>query len=218
MQPATSQPLPQQPVPIDPAEGVPAASAASLNRQGTFAEGSGACRRHPHRRRAAAWPSRRTADAGALVAVPRIAQQIQEERAMRPPRKTFVAAPVIVGVMATCIPHAAAQLTVFDPANYQENLLSSARALEQINNQVRQLQAQAQMIWRLDQNLLRLGTTISPGSAARARRHPSPAARRRWHRLAPAGNTKRLRPPVPARGVRLAHERRCAAQRQEPMG
>jgi P-type conjugative transfer protein TrbJ len=81
---------------------------------------------------------------------------------MRPPRKTFIAAPVIVGVMASCIPHAAAQLTVFDPANYQENLLSSARALEQINNQVRQLQAAAQMILRMDQNLLRLGSTISP--------------------------------------------------------
>ncbi|MGE0854102.1 MAG: hypothetical protein AB7O44_31580, partial [Hyphomicrobiaceae bacterium] len=51
---------------------------------------------------------------------------------------------------------------MFDPANYQENLLSSARALEQINNQVRQLQAQAQMILRMDQNLLRLGSTISP--------------------------------------------------------
>ena len=64
--------------------------------------------------------------------------------------------------MASCVPQSAAQLTVFDPLNYQENLLSSARALEQINNQVRQLQAQAQMLLRMDQNLLRLGSTISP--------------------------------------------------------
>ena len=81
---------------------------------------------------------------------------------MNPLRRTVVAVPVIVGVMVSCAPQSASQLTVFDPANYQENLLSSVRALEQINNQVRQLQAQAQMILRMDQNLLRLGSTISP--------------------------------------------------------
>jgi P-type conjugative transfer protein TrbJ len=81
---------------------------------------------------------------------------------MNPLRKTSVAVPVIVGVMAGFVPQAASQLTVFDPANYQENLLSSARALEEINNQVRQLQNQVQVILRMDQNLLRLGSTISP--------------------------------------------------------
>ncbi len=81
---------------------------------------------------------------------------------MKPLRKAGVAVPVIVGVMACCAPQSAAQLTVFDPSNYQQNLLSAARALEQINNQVRQLQNQAQMLWRSDQNLLRLGSTISP--------------------------------------------------------
>ena len=40
--------------------------------------------------------------------------------------------------------------------------LSAARALDQINNQVRQLQNQAQMLLRMDQNLQRLGSTISP--------------------------------------------------------
>jgi P-type conjugative transfer protein TrbJ len=81
---------------------------------------------------------------------------------MKSLRKTLVAVPVIVGVMACCVPQSAAQLTVFDPLNYQQNLLSAARALEQINNQVRQLQAQAQMLLRMDQNLQRLGSTISP--------------------------------------------------------
>ncbi|MCB1521184.1 MAG: P-type conjugative transfer protein TrbJ [Hyphomicrobiaceae bacterium] len=57
---------------------------------------------------------------------------------------------------------AAQGLTVFDPLNYQENLLSSVRALEQINNQVRQLQSQALMIARMDQNLQRLGTSLAP--------------------------------------------------------
>jgi type IV secretion system protein TrbJ len=81
---------------------------------------------------------------------------------MKTLRRTVVAVPVIVGVMVSFVPHSAAQLTVFDPANYQQNLLTAARTLEQINNQVRQLQAQAQMLLRMDQNLQRLGSTISP--------------------------------------------------------
>jgi P-type conjugative transfer protein TrbJ len=69
---------------------------------------------------------------------------------------------VIASVMAWCSSQSAAQLTVFDPANFQQNLLSAARALEQINNQVRLLQNQALMIARMDQNLVRLGPTLSP--------------------------------------------------------
>jgi type IV secretion/conjugal transfer VirB4 family ATPase len=53
-------------------------------------------------------------------------------------------------------------LVVFDAANYQQNLLTAVRALEQINNQVRQLQSQTQMVLRMDLNLQRLGTTIAP--------------------------------------------------------
>lgn len=63
---------------------------------------------------------------------------------------------------SAALPPGAHALTVFDPANYQQNLLSAARALEQINNQVRTLQNQAQMILRMDQNLMRLGGTLSP--------------------------------------------------------
>jgi P-type conjugative transfer protein TrbJ len=63
---------------------------------------------------------------------------------------------------ATTLPATTHALTVFDPLNYQENLLSAARALEQINNQVRLLQGQAQVLLRMDQNLLRLGGTVSP--------------------------------------------------------
>jgi len=57
---------------------------------------------------------------------------------------------------------ATAQLTVFDPANHQENLISAARALQQINNQVRQLQGEAQMLAHMEQNLMRLKGSISP--------------------------------------------------------
>jgi P-type conjugative transfer protein TrbJ len=65
-------------------------------------------------------------------------------------------------LVTTALPTATRALTVFDPLNYQENLLSAARALEQINNQVRLLQGQAQMLLKMDQNLLRLGSTLSP--------------------------------------------------------
>ena len=65
-------------------------------------------------------------------------------------------------LVTTALPTASRALTVFDPLNYQENLLSAARALEQINNQVRLLQGQAQMLLKMDQNLLRLGSTLSP--------------------------------------------------------
>jgi len=35
---------------------------------------------------------------------------------------------------------------VYDPRNHAENILSAARALEQINNQIQQLQNDAQML------------------------------------------------------------------------
>ena len=81
---------------------------------------------------------------------------------MKHVHRICVAVPVIAIALSSCVSRSAAQLTVFDPVNYQQNLLSATRALEQINNQVRQLQAQAQMLSRMDQNLVRLGGTISP--------------------------------------------------------
>lgn len=81
---------------------------------------------------------------------------------MRVLRRALMALPVAAGMLASCVPQSSAQLTVFDPANYQENLLSAVRALEQINNQVRQLQNQVLVIARMDQNLVRLGSTLSP--------------------------------------------------------
>ena len=81
---------------------------------------------------------------------------------MKHSHRALVTASVVAGVLASCVPRSAAQMTVFDPSNFQQNLLSAARALEQINNQVRQLQNQALMLLRMDQNLVRLGSTISP--------------------------------------------------------
>jgi len=77
-------------------------------------------------------------------------------------RKLVIAIPIASALLTSCVTRSAAQLTVFDPANYGQNLLTAARALEQINNQVRQLQNQVLMLQRMDQNLVRLGSTISP--------------------------------------------------------
>lgn len=48
-------------------------------------------------------------------------------------------------------------LVVFDPSNYGQNILTAARTLEQINNQIRMLQNQAQSLINQAKNL----TTIS---------------------------------------------------------
>ena len=48
-------------------------------------------------------------------------------------------------VAASALP-AAAQMTVFDPSNYSQNLLTAARTLQQVNNQIVSLQNEAQML------------------------------------------------------------------------
>lgn len=52
-------------------------------------------------------------------------------------------------------------ITVFDPANYSQNILQAARALAQINNQVRQLSNEAQMLINQTQNLTNLPLSIA---------------------------------------------------------
>ena len=62
--------------------------------------------------------------------------------------------PTAAIALAACVSSAKAQgLTVFDPLNYGQNLLTAARALENLQNQVRMLQGQAQQLLRMDQNL-----------------------------------------------------------------
>ena len=62
------------------------------------------------------------------------------------------------GVTGLLLPSQPAQaIVVFDPANYGQNILTAARALEQINNQIRMLQNQAQSLLNQSRNL----TTIS---------------------------------------------------------
>src|SRR2546421_5819263 len=51
---------------------------------------------------------------------------------------------------------ASGQLIVFDPNNYAQNVLTAARALQQINNQITSLQNQAQMLVNQAKNLASL--------------------------------------------------------------
>jgi P-type conjugative transfer protein TrbJ len=64
--------------------------------------------------------------------------------------------------LALCIAMSgpAAAFTVFDPWNYEENLLTAIRSLEEIQNQVKQLTNEAQMLTRMDLNLEQLGSSV----------------------------------------------------------
>ncbi len=53
-----------------------------------------------------------------------------------------------------------AQVVVFDPSNYRQNILTAARALDQINNQIKSLENQAQMLINGARNLTSLPTSV----------------------------------------------------------
>ena len=65
-----------------------------------------------------------------------------------------------VGVVALTVsfttPQSLAQVVVFDPNNYAQNVLTAARALQQINNQITSLQNQTQMLINQAKNLANL--------------------------------------------------------------
>ncbi|MGE3993021.1 P-type conjugative transfer protein TrbJ, partial [Pseudorhodoplanes sp.] len=73
-------------------------------------------------------------------------------------RHSRVRAALLAGsfVAALSIPPASAQLVVYDPSNYVQNVLQAARALQQINNQITGLQNQAQMLINQARNLASL--------------------------------------------------------------
>jgi P-type conjugative transfer protein TrbJ len=60
-----------------------------------------------------------------------------------------------MGLITASTP-ARAQLSVFDPSNYSQNLLTAARTLAQINNQITSLQNEATMLVNQAKNLSRI--------------------------------------------------------------
>ena len=65
-------------------------------------------------------------------------------------------ASIIAITVAVDFKPSSAQLVVFDPNNYAQNVLTAARALQQINNQIVSLQNQAQMLINQARNLATL--------------------------------------------------------------
>jgi type IV secretion system protein TrbJ len=70
--------------------------------------------------------------------------------------RRIVAALAAAAVIAGVALPSSAQMTVFDPSNYSQNVLTAARALQQVNNQIASLQNEAQMLINQARNLASL--------------------------------------------------------------
>jgi P-type conjugative transfer protein TrbJ len=70
-------------------------------------------------------------------------------------------APITVAFAVGSIGSADAQAVVFDPSNYSQNILTAARALTQINNQIRSLENQALLLINSTKNVARLPTSVA---------------------------------------------------------
>ena len=70
----------------------------------------------------------------------------------------LLVAPVAFAPMLATPAHA--QWTVFDPSNYAQNVLTAARSLQQVTNQITSLQNEAQMLINQARNLTSLPTSM----------------------------------------------------------
>ena len=102
----------------------------------------------------------------------------------------------IIFAMAAFEP-AHAQMLVFDPSNYSQNLLTAARSLQQIQNQIKSLQNEAQM-------LIGSGKAARTASDDRAERRraglfagPDPAETSQWYHLQRAVHESRRSAALP---------------------
>jgi type IV secretion system protein TrbJ len=69
--------------------------------------------------------------------------------------RTLLATISLTAVLAAGVP-ARAQMTVFDPSNYSQNLLTAARTLQQVNNGIQSLQNEAMFLLNQARNLASL--------------------------------------------------------------
>jgi P-type conjugative transfer protein TrbJ len=70
--------------------------------------------------------------------------------------RTLAAASVVALILCGSAAPASAQLTVFDPTNFSQNVLTAARELQQINNQIQMLTNQATSLVNQARNLANL--------------------------------------------------------------
>ncbi len=73
------------------------------------------------------------------------------------------AALLLASTLAIALPTgpAQAQWVVYDPSNFSQNVLTAARTLQQINNQVRSLQNEAQSLINQSQSLINQGKNLT---------------------------------------------------------
>jgi P-type conjugative transfer protein TrbJ len=67
-------------------------------------------------------------------------------------RAALVASAAFISASAA-VGHARAQWIVFDPTNYSQNVLTAARTLQEVNNQIQSLENQAKMLMNQAKNL-----------------------------------------------------------------
>jgi P-type conjugative transfer protein TrbJ len=80
--------------------------------------------------------------------------------ARRPYRRRLLAALCLTASLALTPPFARAQFAVIDAANLVQNVLTAARSLEEINNQIMQIQQFVQMLQNESRNLTSLPFSI----------------------------------------------------------
>ncbi len=71
----------------------------------------------------------------------------------KPLARLLLASCLALPIAALPVRDAGAQFAVFDAANFSQNILTAARALQQINNQIQSLQNEAQMLANMARNL-----------------------------------------------------------------
>jgi P-type conjugative transfer protein TrbJ len=84
----------------------------------------------------------------------------QAARGRRRPPRIAICLATGLAVIATA-PHRASGLIVFDPSNYSQNLLTAARSLQAIENQIKSLENEAQMLVNQARNLRALPDSLS---------------------------------------------------------
>ena len=68
-------------------------------------------------------------------------------------RRAALAAVATLSVSLIAVAPSQAQMTVFDPSNYAQNVLTAARELQQVNNQIQQIENQTQSLINQAKNL-----------------------------------------------------------------
>ncbi len=120
--------------------------------------------------------------------------------------------------LAAAIGPAQAQWIVFDPTNYAQNVLTAARELQQVNNQIQSLENQATMLINQAKNLASLPYSSLAQleqsiSADRAASHPGAA-----HRLQRQRHRPGLHADLSAELFRLDVARSSSSPTRRPAG